>query len=637
MALVKKVIPLTGSAAAGRASAPVARDVEVQRKRARTLAKQQQAAERIAAATGQLSAGIGEAASAAEELKRAAEQIAAGSEQAATAAQDAATSIKAMVVGVDQVDHNANITLQKGGTLVAAAQRVTEEVSQMVNNVIQAAKRQVESVKMVTGLEKQASDIGDIVKAVARIADQTNLLALNAAIEAARAGKHGKGFAVVADEVRSLAETSEKSAKQISDLIAKIQTDVKSVASGVNESTRTVQAEADKGEAVNESLARIGVASNEVVDASKIVVGVAREATQATQRMTKVSETIAAASAEQAAAAEESNKTIAEQAQALNACEQISRELSETAEDLKNSTDVAKSAEDVAASAEVLSNAVKEITRASTQIMSAITEIRRGAQDQRDASNEAIETIKKVEINVLESKKGGDLGLEKAEFGKRVIGEIKTTIEAMLAGTLKAIEITQTCARQVGDLQSVARDVDKIVEAIAMVSVQTNMLAVNGAIEAARAGEFGKGFIVVSTDIRNLSHDSAQNADRIRDMVKSIQDQILLVGSDLREIIAAATAETEKAKGILKHIETSEMEVEGVRGAAEEIVKGAEIVSGSILKVKAGVEQIANATMEAEKAATEAAGAAEQQARGSDELSSAIEEIAALADELQSA
>ena len=53
---------------------------------------------------------------------------------------------------------------------------------------------------MVSELEKQAANIGDIVKAVARIADQTNLLALNAAIEAARAGKHGKGFAVVADE-----------------------------------------------------------------------------------------------------------------------------------------------------------------------------------------------------------------------------------------------------------------------------------------------------------------------------------------------------------------------------------------------------------------------------------------------------
>jgi len=44
--------------------------------------------------------------------------------------------------------------------------------------------------------------------------------------------------------------------------------------------------------------------------------------------------------------------------------------------------------------------------------------------------------------------------------------------------------------------------------------------AVNGAIEAARAGEFGKGFVVVATDIRNLAHDSSENADRIKDLAQ---------------------------------------------------------------------------------------------------------------------
>ncbi len=83
---------------------------------------------------------------------------------------------------------------------------------------------------MVIELDKQAATIGDIVNAVARIADQTNLLALNAAIEAARAGQHGKGFAVVADEVRTLAETSEKSARDIQELIGQIQQEVKVIA-----------------------------------------------------------------------------------------------------------------------------------------------------------------------------------------------------------------------------------------------------------------------------------------------------------------------------------------------------------------------------------------------------------------------
>jgi len=87
MALVKKaIVQTTSSSADGRTSAVATREAEAQRKKARTLAKQQQAAECIAAATGQLASGIGQASSAAEELKRASDQIAAGAEEASSAA-----------------------------------------------------------------------------------------------------------------------------------------------------------------------------------------------------------------------------------------------------------------------------------------------------------------------------------------------------------------------------------------------------------------------------------------------------------------------------------------------------------------------------------------------------------------------
>ncbi len=131
---------------------------------------------------------------------------------------------------------------------------VTGQISNSILAISKAAERQEGSVKMVAELETQAAAIGEVVKAVARIADQTNLLALNAAIEAARAGQHGKGFAVVADEVRTLAETSEKSARDIQDLIVQIQSDVKVISEGINELAQTAKREVEKGRETTEAL-----------------------------------------------------------------------------------------------------------------------------------------------------------------------------------------------------------------------------------------------------------------------------------------------------------------------------------------------------------------------------------------------
>lgn len=64
-------------------------------------------------------------------------------------------------------------------------------------------------------LSSSIEQIKGVLMFINNIAGETNLLALNATIEAARAGEHGRGFAVVASEVNKLAQSTQKSLKEI--------------------------------------------------------------------------------------------------------------------------------------------------------------------------------------------------------------------------------------------------------------------------------------------------------------------------------------------------------------------------------------------------------------------------------------
>lgn len=613
------------------------RDQEQSRKRARTIAKQQQVAERIAAATSQIASGVNEAASAAEELKRASDQIAMGAEEAASAAQE---SLVACGQITQSIARQLSATQSSQARMEATQARVLttgDDISQLISNVSIAAQRQAGSVELINQLEKQAANIGDIVKAVARIADQTNLLALNAAIEAARAGRHGKGFAVVADEVRTLAETSEASARQITDLVANIQTAVQDITTNINQQAKTVQEEVEKGHVINTALDAIRADMALVMDGvAEIAAGAVQSNAAATQAL-KGAEEIATAAAQQSAAAEESAKSVEEQAQALAESEQMAMALSEISEDLKNSTDIAKSAEDVASATEELSAAVQSINRAATQIMSALEEIRKGTETSAAATTQSASAMAQIERGIHVAQQRASQSVERISSMRGLLAQNKVNVSELITGISQSAERTRVSIRQIRDLALLSQRINKIVDAIATVSVQTNMLAVNGSIEAARAGEYGKGFAVVATDIRNLARDSAENADRIKDLVKNIQDQIEAVGQDMDEIVKAAIAEAQKAEATTANLLAIESDIITVQESSEAIMASAEEIAVAITQAKKGVDQIAAASQQAERSAVEAATAARQQTESADMLLAAVDEIASMADELQTA
>ncbi|MGZ3278664.1 MAG: methyl-accepting chemotaxis protein [Caulobacteraceae bacterium] len=602
-----------------------------------SASRQEKAAERVAAATEELASGLVQASAAAEELQSSMQQIASGAEEAAGASQEQLAAIKEMVSSLTAARGEADQSFRR----TEAVQVVLAETSTQINSSVRAiernAERQQASVKIIAELELRAQDIGEISRTVSRISDQTNLLALNAAIEAARAGDHGRGFAVVAEEVRALAETSEKSAQDVQSLAETIQDQVRDVVGAVSAASEKAVVEARAGIGVVQTLEamRHGMAS--LSQGSQTILTAAIEAESAASEAQRGAEQVAGAAEEQSAGASEAQSAIREQAQSLEQGQIAARSLAELAESLRNGGADTASAEQIAAAAEELSATIQEMSGAATEIMAAVEQINRGSQQQAAATQQTSAAMTQIEKSANLAKETAATASGQVKTMQGALKESRTAVEGLIGGVGDALSGTRATLDMIAGLETVARRIDKIVDGIALVAVQTSMLAVSGAVEAARAGDAGRGFSVVSGDIRNLAREASESADRVKDTVRSISDQIGSVRRDLEQIVDRAETEVEANQGLFGSLEAIEREVTALAGASATIVRGADTIMLAVGQTAAGARQIAAAAEEASAASRQAAQASIEQARGAEDLAAAIEEIASLADELKSA
>ena len=239
------------------------------------LKKVQSQTEQVAASSQELTASAHQSSEAANQVAISITDIAEGVEIQSSSAKKIRSISESISTNTDTLAQKTQKIADNAKTTTLQAETGRNSIAKVVDQMQQITLGTKTIETAIEDLAKGSDEIGNIVELISNIAGQTNLLALNAAIEAARAGDAGHGFAVVAEEVRKLAEESERSSKQIAELVKKNQFGMNQAVEASRDGSKNVQLGIATVKSADEVFKSIVIAietlAHEIIDVSKAI------------------------------------------------------------------------------------------------------------------------------------------------------------------------------------------------------------------------------------------------------------------------------------------------------------------------------------------------------------------------------
>ena len=250
--------------------------------------------------------------------------------------------------------------------------------------------------------------------------------------------------------------------------------------------------------------------------------------------------------------------------------------------------------------------AVAHLQSSATQLEATAAQQATSGRHQATAINEITTTTSELLIasrQIAESAQRVSTTARETEAAARA-GE--TTIEQTRASMATIREQADQITQHMLSLSEKSLQIGGVVDLVAELAQQTDILAVNATIEAAGAGEWGRRFAVVAEEIRNLADRTAESAKDIRALINDVCGSITTTMAATRQGTEAVDAGAQQFKGATHSFHRIVQLATTTNNATHDIELSTQQQSTAVEQVNIATHDTARASRETEAGAVQA-------------------------------